>query len=395
MGMTSYATSITVEDLETDPYPVYRRLREEAPVAWVPAVNAWLVTRAADVETVATKPELFTAEVADSPVDRSFGGPTLMTMDGERHLELRRSLDERYKPRVVATYIDDLVTPIAEEALASLLARTDRRADLLADYFEPISVLSLGSVLGVGHLSAEVLQDWFHGLAMGAINFENDPVKQAISDETTAKIDRELRPMMTRLREDPDDSTIASMLTSGCPVGQARTIDHVMPSLKVILTGGMQEPGHGAGSTLTGLLSDPGQFRALKSDMDGLMAQTIDEGLRWVAPIGTMMRSALCDTEVNGIPVPKGTPVSLIMASANRDEARFPGPDRFDIHRAQTAHMSFGSGAHFCAGKWFAKAQIEIALRILIDALPDMILAAPPEFRGWEFRAPTALHIHR
>ena len=127
---------------------------------------------------------------------------------------------------------------------------------------------------------------------------------------------------------------------------------------------------------------------------DRLLAQTIDEGLRWVAPIGTMMRTATEDTNVNGTPIPKGTAISLIMASANRDEARFIDPDRFDIFRPPLAHMSFGAGAHFCAGKWFAKAQIEIALRTLLDAFPTLAFAGdPPTFRGWEFRAPTHCRI--
>ena len=78
-----YAETITLEQLESDPYPVYARLRAEEPVAWVPAVNLWLVTRADDVETVTTKPELFSARVDSSPLDRSFGGPTILTVDGE------------------------------------------------------------------------------------------------------------------------------------------------------------------------------------------------------------------------------------------------------------------------------------------------------------------------
>ena len=109
--MSTYAESITVEDLDDDPYPVYARLRAEAPVAWVPAVGLWLVTRADDVEFVTTHPELFSAHVDSSPLDRSFGGPTILTVDGATHLDLRRSLDAKYKPRVVASYIDDLVDP--------------------------------------------------------------------------------------------------------------------------------------------------------------------------------------------------------------------------------------------------------------------------------------------
>lgn len=120
----------------------------------------------------------------------------------------------------------------------------------------------------------------------------------------------------------------------------------------------------------------------------------IDEGLRWVAPIGTSMRTATCDTRINGIEIPKGAPVSCILASANRDESRFTDPDRFDIFRSKQANMVFGTGTHQCIGKWFARAQIEIALNLLFDHYGAISLAEPPVFVGWEFRGPSTLRIN-
>jgi cytochrome P450 len=392
--MTTYAETITVADLERDPYPIYARLRRETPVAWVPAVNLWMVTRASDVETVTSRPDLFTARVADSPVDRSFGGSTVMTLDGDEHLELRRSLDAKYRPRVVATYIDDLVTPLAERFLERLLARREQTAELVAEYFEPISVLSLGKVLGLGHLSADTLQEWFHGLAMGAINFENDPDKQRLNDEAAALIDQELRPLMTRLREDPDDSTIASMLTHGCPVGKARTIEQVMPSLKLIILGGMQEPGHGAASCMVGLLQHPEQLAWVRQDPQR-WDDAVHEALRWMAPIGTQTRQAVADVELGGATIPSGEMVAGVVASACRDETVVDRPDEFDVRRERRPHAAFGYGPHFCAGHAFARGVEQIALRVLCAALPDLALDDGHEvvFRGWEFRAPTAVHV--
>jgi cytochrome P450 len=392
--MTSYAETVSVEDLESDPYAVYRRLRAEEPVAWVPAVNLWLVTRAEDVEYVTTHPEMFTATVDDSPLDRSFGGPTILTVDGPPHLDVRRSLDRKYRPRTVAGYIDDLVQPIADAALAAVLATPDRRADLMAAYFEPISVLSLGAVLGLGHLPASTLQDWFHGLAMGATNFERNPGKQRVNDDTARRIDEELRPLMERLQREPDDSTIAHMLTTGREPGDPRTIEEVLPSLKVIILGGMQEPGHGAGSCLYGLLSDPAQLALLRAEPQR-WDDAVQEGLRWVAPIGTQTRQALADVPVGNVTVPAGAPVGAVIASACRDEALWTDPDRFDITRERRPNAAFGYGPHFCAGHAFARDQERIALRTLVDAMPD--LAVDPTrtvtMRGWEFRAPTELWV--
>jgi cytochrome P450 len=392
--VSDFASTITVAELEADPYPIYAQLRAESPIAWVPAVNLWLATSAAAVDLVATRTDLFSAVVDGSPLDLSFGGPTILTLDGEPHLDLRKSLDTKYRPRVVAEYIDELVQPIADEYLAAITSRPQRQAELVAEYFEPISVVSLGAVLGLGHLSADTLREWFHGLAMGAINFERDPAKQAINDETARVIDAELRPYMEQLRWEPNGSTIAHMLTSGRPEGEPRTVDEVLPSLKVIILGGMQEPGHGASSCLYGLLSDPEQWELIKAEPQR-WDDAVHEGLRWVAPIGTQTRQALQEVEFEGTVIPQGAAVGAVVASACHDESLFEDPARFDIRRERRPNAAFGLGPHFCAGHAFARGQERIALQTLAEALPDLRL--DPDYsvtmRGWEFRAPEALHV--
>ena len=386
----SYPETITIAALERDPFPIYARLRASHPVAEIAAANCWFATRWRDLEAINRSAD-FTAASDDAPVNDAFGRPNVLTTEGPVHAELRAGIEPHYRPRAVSGYIDALVRPLAEAQLKSFLASGDN--DLMAGYFEPISALALARSLGLHDVDAATLRRWFHGLSQGAVNFERDPGRQTICDAVVAEIEAVVVPLLYRLRSAPDASPLSHLLHAGMPEGQTRPPERVLPTIKITLLGGMQEPGHGAGTTLTGLLTNPDQFAAVRADLDTLLPQAIDEGLRWVAPIGTMMRTAISDTEVNGIAVPKGTPVSLIMASANRDEARFADPDAFNIHRPPTAHMSFGSGAHFCAGKWFAKAQIDIVLRVLLAALPDMTLTQAPTFNGWEFRAPTALRI--
>ena len=119
-SISAFAESVTVAELEKDPYPIYARLRREAPVCFIPAVGLWFVTRYDDVEFVGTRPELFSAQLDDSPVDRTFGSPTIITVDGEPHRDLRRALDAKYRPRHVNAYIDVLVRPIACDLLDGL-----------------------------------------------------------------------------------------------------------------------------------------------------------------------------------------------------------------------------------------------------------------------------------
>ena len=389
--MDTFAESITVADLDRDPYPIYARLRKEAPVVYVPAVNLWLVTRAEDVEFVTTHPDLFTAQVTDSTLDRSFNGKSLLTMDGEEHLNMRKSLDSKYRPRMVSTYIDDLVVPIATQQLTDIISNV--RRELVASYFEPISVLSLGAVLGLGHLSADTLQHWFHGLAMGATNFERDPEKQRISDVVESEMNDELLPIMARLLATPDDSTISHMLHSGMPDGEKRSAEYILPTLKLTILGGMQEPGHGAAATFFALANIPGTFDRLRRNPE-LWDDVIQEGLRWIAPIGTQTRQTTQDVELGGVVIPAGSAVAAVIASASRDETVFTQPDVFDMDRPRESNASFGYGPHFCAGHAFARGVERISLQVLVEGLPNISLrdSDEVEFAGWEFRAPTALH---
>jgi cytochrome P450 len=389
VDIAAFAGAVTVEDLEADPYPIYATLREHAPVCYIPAVGLWFVTRYQDVEYAVTHPELFSAELDDSPVDRTFGSPTILTVDGERHLELRRALDTKYRPKNVSAYIDDLVRPVARQLLDTI--GKEDRAELMAQYFEPLSVMTLGKVLGVGHLGAERLRDWFWRLHLGVINFEGNPERGAVGLACSAEIDQELTPVFDHLAQHPDDSTISHLLHSGTE--QARNQTQVMPTLKVILLGGMQEPGHGGGTTLAGLLRNPAQLSAVREDPERLLSAAVEEGLRWVSPIGTQTRQAAADTELGGTVIPAGAPVGALVSSANRDEARFQDPDDFDIFRPRQSNLAFGSGKHFCAGHSFSRAQIRIALDELLARFPNLTLTVHPEFRGWEFRAPRHLHV--
>ena len=275
-----FTDRITVQDLEDDPYPLYARMRREAPVAFVPAVNIWLVTRWADVEQVAKSPDLFTAEVKSSPVERTFGKPTILTTDGPVHKELRAGIDPKYKPKAVASYIEPLVRPIADEYLDALLAKGG--GDLMADYFEPISTLSLARSFGFEGIEMPTLRRWFYGLAQGAINFENDPERQKIGDAVSAEISAAADLIFDRLERAPDHSALSHMLHDGMPAGETRPRALLLPTVKVTLLGGMQEPGHGAGSVLVGLLRNPDQLAELRQDMATLLPKAVDAGIAFV-----------------------------------------------------------------------------------------------------------------
>jgi len=387
-----WAATITVEQLDDDPYPIYARMRHKAPVCFVPAVSLWFVTRWADVEYAASHPELIDSAVTPSPLDRVMGGKSILVLDGEPQKKLRAMLDPSLRPRVVEATTPGLIEPLVDELLDGLAGRG--QAELMADYFEPVSVRGLGRVLGLGHLDGDTLRRWFHGLAQGAVNFEDDPARWAISDATGAEIDRELAPVLERMWAEPDDSTISTMLQHAEGSFEQR-VAQILPTLKVILLGGMQEPGHAAGTTLAGLLAS-GQAVEVAAEPRRLVRDAIEEGLRWVSPIGTQTRRARADVELGGVTVPAGASLGVLVSSANRDEEIWGADaDAFDLHRPRRNHAAFGFGPHFCSGHHFSRVQMRIALQRLLERLPGLQLhpQRPPVFTGWEFRAPRNLDV--
>jgi cytochrome P450 len=169
-----------------------------------------------------------------------------------------------------------------------------------------------------------------------------------------------------------------------------------MPSLKLALIGGLQEPAHGLGTTVVGVLGDPAQRKEFLADPVGLARNATEEGIRWVAPIGTQGRAAGRDATVGGVTIPDGEAVGIMVPSANRDEDVWgPTAAAFDLHRPHHAHAAFGFGPHFCVGLHLARIQMRVGIRALVERLPQLRLDTdrPPGFRGWEYRGPSELRV--
>ncbi len=392
-SLDDYLASLTVDELDADPYPVFARIRAERPVAYVPCVNLWWAVSAAAVEEVASDHRRFAAKPIPSPIDRTFGEPNVLTEDGAEQRRLRGMMDRPFRPRRVEEYAGPLIEPLIHEHLERLDGRG--RAELMAEYFEPISVRSLAQVLGLAMIDDDTLRRWFAGLAEGVINYEDDPAREAIGQATTREVDEVVRPILAQLLDEPDGSTVSEMMAAATGDVDER-IAQVMPTLKVILLGGMQEPGHAAGSTVLGLLSDPAQAAAFAEDPRGLARQATEEGLRWISPIGTQTRRVVEDTEVCGVAVPGGAGISALLSSANRDEAVWgPDAERFDLFREGPLQVAFGHGTHFCVGHHFSRLQLQLAVAALFERFPDLRLdpTETPHVQGWEFRAPRTLPV--
>jgi cytochrome P450 len=390
VGELDLGKSITVEDLESDPYPVYKRLRSEAPVCEVESVGLWLVTRWDDVEEIDVNPDVYTGETDPSTLNRTFG-KNMLGSEGAYHSRIRTIIEPAFRPGAVRPYASEVIEPIALELIEQFADRGE--AELMHDFAEPLSVRTLQQVLGLGEVPVETLMRWFEQLGVGASNFEFDPQKQAVADGASAEVDAAVMEILDRLRGHPDDSILSRMLHSEVD-GEVLTDQEICSNLKVMIVGGMQEPGDLVGIAMWALLSHPEQGAAVLADAN-LVKPAVEESLRWQSPVGTSTRQTTRATTLAGVDLEAGALIAAVVASANRDERHWPDPDRFDVGRKDGANLAFAIGSHHCVGAWLARYESRAAVRLLLERLPGLRLdpERPIELRGWEFRRPMHLHV--
>jgi cytochrome P450 len=382
--------TITLEELETDPYPAYKRLRDEEPVSWVPAVQLWLVTRWDDVDHVARSPEVFTAATEPSLLNDVLGRCMLGT-EGPEHERLRDVAEPPFRPRALEEHTKRGIPAMAEELLDALEGRG--RVELVSEFARPMSILALRSVLGLDEIPVATISDWFAGFMVGASNFEGDAEKARVGREASDAASAGLLPIVERLEREPDASATSWMLHADSDAGRMSR-DEVLGNVKLMMSGGLQEPQEAIALTVWALLCHPGQLAEVRGD-PGLLRKAVEETFRCYSPVGTATRQTTRAAELAGVGLPAGALVGAVLSAANRDERRFADPDRFDVHRAEGAHLAFSTGPHVCLGMWLGRATTRACVQLLLDRFPRLRLDPDHEveIRGWEFRGPQALHL--
>ena len=383
--------TVTLEDLERDPYPIYERLRAQEPVSWIPAVRLRLVTRWDDVYFVDHHPELFTGATDPSTLNRTMG-MNMLGSEGPAHDRVRRVVEAPFRPREVEARAGGAFVKMADELLDGFAAHGE--ADLLHAFCEPFSVLSLRFMLGLDAIPVEDLARWNAGIMVGLANFEADPAKDLVGRGAAAEARTAIEPILDRVEHEPDGSVLSTMVHA-LPPGGRLSRDEIVSNTLLMLSGGLQEPRDVIALVLWALLMHPTQHAEVLADPDRLLKPAIEETMRCFAPVGTSTRQTTQQTTLAGIDLPAGELVAAVLSSANRDERRFTDPARFDIHRKEGAHLAFSTGDHFCLGAWLGRFQAKTALVRVFDRLPNLRLDADRRvvISGWEFRAPHALDV--
>jgi cytochrome P450 len=402
MDTSALVDPVTYED--GPPFEVLRRLRGAGAVTWVeePALHGlaegpgfWLVLRHAEVERVLRDPATFSSWLGATQVrdaaDLEWVRRMMLNMDPPDHSRLRRLLTRSFTPRAVAA-----LTAAIEASAARLVDRMidgapEGRCDFAKDVAADLPLITLADVLGVPAEDRWLMFDWsnrvigwqdpdyassaaFDGtggtpMAREALALRPSPGPDGrMPDPRTRAGMHDLyayaRLLAEEKRRSPGDDVMSILLAQedGDGVraggGAGRLSDAEFENLFwLFAVAGNETLRNGLPGGLIALLQHPGQLAAVRAD-PSLLPGAVEEMLRWWTPVMVFRRTAAVDVELGGTRIAAGDKVVVSFTSANRDEAVFADPDRFDVRRTPNPHLSFGHGPHFCLGAQLARAQM-------------------------------------
>ena len=367
-----------------DPYPDLARMRAEAPICFVPQLGSILFTRRDDIAVCEKNIAVFSSDQPGGLMNVLMGH-NMMRKDGEAHQAERKATFPAYSPRTVRDQWAARFRTDAEALLADL--KPKGKADLVRDYAMPLSGAALCAITGLEDLTPSQI-DWIsQSMINGIANYANDPGIEAECNRATTFVDEAIDARLAELRNAPDQSLISVQAQAGLP------LDTIRANVKLAISGGQNEPRDAIAGAIWALLSHPEQLASVRNG-DIAWHKVFEEYARWISPIGMSPRRVAQPFAWNGIDLKPEDRVFFMFGSANRDEAHFADPDRFDVTRDTSKHIAFGAGPHFCAGAAASRSLIaDVALPMIFEAMPDMHLKSEPGIGGWAFRGLTDLHV--
>lgn len=382
MPIAEVENALVSGDFATRQYDIYRMLREEAPVYWSPALGQWLVTTFDLVDEVLTNPQRFSSMGAEmdhidklDPTAREengmladhFGVAQLNITDPPDHTRIRRAFGRSFVPRVVASF-EERIEASADRLMRAAISH-DEVIDVVSQLAEPLPVEVVSDVVGVprSHRAdiPSVTMDQRH--FFGAT--PPDPARARHFGRNLAKWHGLLTSWIDERRRAPRDDVLtrAAQMIDG---GHITLPEAIATCLHVIIAGNGTTTAS-IGNTAYLLLSHPDQLAAVEEDQT-LIANCVEESLRFESPLPRDRRTAMETCELGGEVIHAGDRVVCVLAAANRDPEHFEDPERFDIHRSFTPqqHAAFGRGVHFCLGAPVARLEVEVAIRSLLAHVP-------------------------
>jgi cytochrome P450 len=364
--------------IDADPYPIWKRLRDEAPLYRNEELGFYALSRYDDVlnglldhETFVSSHGITLEMIMDDPI----GIPMMIMQDPPEHSRMRKLVSRAFTPRRIAD-LEPRVRQICTELLDPLVVAGD--VDFIVDFAglipPTVSLALVGFPPGFGAEFRKTVDESMHYEA------GKDPSEGRRRDrdvDALAQLDSGVFALLPELirtrREDPQDDLISALVHAEIEEGEggARTLtdSEIVGFVQLIATAGSETVVRLLGFAATELARHPDQLRLLAED-PGWIPNAVEETLRYEAPSPIQGRWVARDVELHGTVVPRGSKMALLNASADRDERHFPDADRFDVTRNIDRHLAFGYGAHFCIGAAVARLEGRVALEETLKRFP-------------------------
>jgi cytochrome P450 len=341
-----------------DPYPIYRALRDAAPVYCNDSRGVWVLSRYADVQAAASDPQTFSSRRGTDITDFSFGPGDFLDQDPPRHDELRKILRPDFLPKQLKTH-EDKVRSVVELLLDDLIARGG--GDFASEFAQQIPLRMICHLLGVPDADRPLMEGWFVRIVERVPGEAGEPEDVAVaSGEMEGYVEAAVAERAARPRDD-----VFSRLARAVADGDLQP-DEIFGMTRLLLIAGIHTTSSLLANALLLLRDRPADRERLASSPETIRP-AIEELLRFDAPVQWLARLTTRDVAVNETVIPADQRVVLLWASANRDDRRYPDADTLDLTREPEHHMAFGQGIHFCLGAPLARLEARIALEILFQ----------------------------
>jgi len=365
-------------EFHANPYPFYRRLREEDPVHASP-FGAWILTRYDDAVMVLRDPRFGREGMADLLEARlGIGGdPTdtrdMLFRDPPDHTRLRALVSRAFTPRVV-----EAMRPHIQDIVDGLLDRLEagHGMDVIEDLAYPLPVTVICEMLGVPTADQDVFRQWSADIArsLDAAILPADSEVIPRGREARIALRAYLRSLIATRRRNPRADLLSALIAVE-EEGSKLSEGELVSTCALLLIAGHETTVNLIGNGVLALLRHPDQLRALADDPT-LIQSAVEELLRYDGPVQRTGRMATADVEIGGKQIPKGSVVVAAIGAANRDPAHFPDPERLDITRRDNRHIAFGFGIHFCLGAPLARIEGQVAIGTLLRRVPALKLVS-------------------
>ena len=387
------------ESFVQNPYPYYAELRARSPVFRWTNLDLWCFARHEDVSTL-LRDRRFGRQILHLATREELGWPeppghlapfyefekhSLLELEPPVHTRLRGFINPSFLPRQIERLRPE-IEKLAHELIDQFASAGS--TNLIQSFAEPIPVMVIASFLGVPTDLAPQILAWSHDM-VAMYQARRDRAVEDRAVAATVAFSEYMRTHLAERRRHPEDDFLSQLLTARDADGTALTDDELVTTAILLLNAGHEATVHALGNGVQAVLR-----HARAADFLANPGACAEEMLRFDAPLHMFRRYALEDLEYNGLMFKKGDQIGLLLGSANRDDAKFPHPDIFLPARAPNPHVSFGAGIHFCIGAPLARLEMQTALRILFERLPNLQLSGNALYRDtWHFHALESLEV--